>query len=54
MIKNSFLFIGLGGAGQRHLRIIKKKLKKNCNLFCYRAKNKTPFLDNKFIVQKKI
>jgi predicted dehydrogenase len=41
------IFFGLGGAGQRHLRIISNTFKNKYKLFAYRKKNKTPFLDKK-------
>jgi predicted dehydrogenase len=46
MIKK-ILIIGLGGAGQRHLRIIRKNNKK-IKIFILRKKNKTPLLSKKF------
>ena len=42
------LFFGLGGAGQRHLRIVNNIFKKKYKFFAYRQKNTTPFLDKKF------
>ena len=41
------LFVGLGGAGQRHLRILNKLDGKNFKFFCYRKKNKTGLLNDK-------
>jgi predicted dehydrogenase len=46
MIKK-ILIIGLGGAGQRHLRIIRKNNKK-VKIFILRKKNSTPLLSKKF------
>ena len=48
---NKILFIGLGGAGQRHLRIIKKILP-NAQLTAYRQLYKTPHLNSDFTVNK--
>jgi len=45
------LFIGLGGAGQRHLRLFKKKLP-DVELIAYRSTNKTPLLNADFSVNK--
>ena len=48
------LFIGLGGAGQRHLRLFKKELDgKNVEFIAYRTTNKTPLLNPDFTVNKK-
>jgi predicted dehydrogenase len=50
---NKILFIGLGGAGQRHLRLFKKNLnKKNVDFIAYRTTNKTPLLNPDFTVNK--
>lgn len=47
------LFIGLGGAGQRHLRIFKKNLDgKDVEFIAYRKTNKTPLLNPDFSVKK--
>jgi predicted dehydrogenase len=46
MIKK-ILIIGLGGAGQRHLRIVRKNNKK-IKIFIIRKKNSTPLLNKKF------
>lgn len=48
---NNILFLGLGGAGQRHLRIFSKFLPK-ANLYAWRAKKKTPTLNENFTVSK--
>ena len=50
MIKR-ILFIGLGGAGQRHLRLFKKNLEnKDVEYIAYRSTNKTPLLNQDFSV----
>lgn len=47
------LFIGLGGAGQRHLRLFEKNLKyKNVEFVAYRSTNKTPLLNSDFSVNQ--
>ena len=48
---NKILFIGLGGAGQRHLRIIKNILP-NAQLTAYRQLYKTPYLNSNFTVNQ--
>ena len=52
-IKNikKVLFLGLGGAGQRHLRIL-NVLIPNCEFLSYRHTEKTPLLNNKFEIDK--
>lgn len=47
-MKKNILFIGLGGAGQRHLRIIYNKYGKKFKYFAYRKKRKTNYLDKNF------
>ncbi len=47
---NKILFIGLGGAGQRHLRIFKDLLPSSTEFFCYRQIEKTPLLNQDFTV----
>jgi predicted dehydrogenase len=48
------LFIGLGGAGQRHLRLFRDNLKgKEVELIAYRSTNKTPLLNSDFSVNQK-
>jgi len=42
------LFVGLGGAGQRHLRIFKELLPKKTEFSAYRATKKTPLLNSNF------
>ena len=50
---NRILFIGLGGAGQRHLRLFKKNLEgNNVEFIAYRSTNKTPLLNPDFSVNK--
>ena len=44
------LFIGLGGAGQRHLRLFKKNISKDTELIAYRKTLKTPVLNSDFTV----
>ncbi len=46
---DSILFIGLGGAGQRHLRILRKLLPEN-NFFALRKRNSSPLLKPNFEV----
>jgi predicted dehydrogenase len=43
------LFIGLGGAGQRHLRIV-KKIMPNASCLAYRQLKKTPLLNSDFSI----
>jgi predicted dehydrogenase len=48
------LFIGLGGAGQRHLRLFKENLAdKDVEFIAYRSTNKTPLLNQDFSVNQK-
>lgn len=44
------LFVGLGGAGQRHLRILRRLLPKETEFGAYRATGMTPLLRNDFSV----
>jgi len=44
------LFIGLGGAGQRHLRLFKENSPKDTELIAYRSTSKTPLLNPDFTV----
>jgi len=46
---NKVLFIGLGGAGQRHLRVIRHALP-SVNIIAYRQTSKTPLLNIDFSV----
>ena len=46
------LFIGLGGAGQRHLRLFKENLSDETELIAYRSRNKTPTLNPDFTVNR--
>ena len=48
---NRILFIGLGGAGQRHLRLFRENLP-NVELIAYRSTNKTPLLNSDFSVNQ--
>lgn len=48
-INDSILFIGLGGAGQRHLRILRKLLPEN-KFFAFRKRNSSPLLKTNFKV----
>ena len=51
LIFKRILFIGLGGAGQRHLRLFKENLLDNdVELIAYRSQNKTPLLNPDFSV----
>ena len=47
------LFIGLGGAGQRHLRIFRQLLPENTLFTTYRHTGATPFLRSDFTVDEK-
>jgi predicted dehydrogenase len=47
------LFIGLGGAGQRHLRILYDLLPKSTDFFAFRSKSTTPLLNADFTVNSK-
>jgi predicted dehydrogenase len=44
------LFIGLGGAGQRHLRLFKENSPQKTELIAYRSSSKTPLLNPDFTV----
>ena len=44
------LFIGLGGAGQRHLRLFKENSSDETELIAYRSRNQTPTLNPDFTV----
>jgi predicted dehydrogenase len=47
------LFIGLGGAGQRHLRLFKENLKnENVEFLAYRSTYKTPLLNPDFSINQ--
>ena len=48
---SSFLFLGFGGAGQRHLRILRELLPEN-PFYGYRFTKKTPLLNKDFSVNK--
>ncbi|MBF0205437.1 MAG: Gfo/Idh/MocA family oxidoreductase [Oligoflexia bacterium] len=48
---SKILFVGLGGAGQRHLRIFHSILGNSCSYFAYRSSaKKVPFLNPNFSV----
>ncbi len=47
------LFVGLGGAGQRHLRILKQLLPADTSFTAFRRTAKTPFLLADFTVDEK-
>lgn len=44
------LFIGLGGAGQRHLRLFKQHTSNETELIAYRSTSKTPVLNHDFTI----
>ncbi len=44
------LFIGLGGAGQRHLRVFKSLLGDGCRFTCFRSHRTSPLLNADFSV----
>jgi len=46
------LFVGLGGAGQRHLRIFKELLPPKTIFFSFRNTKKTPLLNSDFSVNR--
>ena len=48
---NKILFVGLGGAGQRHLRILKELLPVQTKFSAFRTKRKTPLLNGDFSIQ---
>jgi len=50
---NKIFFVGLGGAGQRHLRIFRDLLPKDTEFSAYRSTRKTPLLNSNFTVNKK-
>ena len=49
---NKIFFVGLGGAGQRHLRIFRKLLPPETEFTGYRSIGKTPLLNADFSVNK--
>ena len=51
-MKLSCLFIGLGGAGQRHLRLFKDYFGENIQLLAFRSKSTTPLLNADFSVNE--
>lgn len=50
MTFNNILYIGLGGAGQRHLRVFQKLLPSGVNYSAFRHSKKTPLLNSDFTV----
>jgi len=50
MIYKKILFIGLGGAGQRHLRVFHSLFKNESKYYAYRKTKKTPFLNSDFTI----
>ena len=50
----SIFFVGLGGAGQRHLRIFKERLPLETQFSAFRATKKTPLLNSDFSVNQEI
>lgn len=48
MKKKNLIFYGLGGAGQRHLRILYRHYKKKINFFAYRRKKKVEAISQDF------
>ena len=51
---NKILFLGLGGAGQRHLRIFRSLLGEKVEYSTYRKINKTPHLNSDFTINKEV
>ena len=49
---DKIFFVGLGGAGQRHLRIFKELLPESTEFSAYRSMKKTPLLNSNFTVNK--
>ena len=49
---DKIFFVGLGGAGKRHLRIFKDLLPDETEFSAYRSKRKTPLLNSDFTVDK--
>ena len=45
------LFIGLGGAGQRHLRVFYDLLPSKTEFYAFRSKKTTPLLNSDFSVK---
>lgn len=54
MVLQNVLFVGLGGAGQRHLRIFKNLLPSSTQFSTFRTTNKTPLLNSDFSVNQEI
>ncbi len=51
---NKIFFVGLGGAGQRHLRIFKQLLPPKTEFSAYRSIKKTPLLNSDFSINKSV
>lgn len=51
---NKMFFVGLGGAGQRHLRIFKQLLPPETEFSAYRSIKKTPLLNSDFSINKSV
>ena len=49
---NKIFFCGLGGAGQRHLRIFRELLPPETEFSAYRMTTKTPLLNSDFSINK--
>ena len=47
---NQIFFVGLGGAGQRHLRIFKDLLPANVEFSAFRSTGQTPLLNSDFSI----
>jgi predicted dehydrogenase len=52
MTPEKILFVGLGGAGQRHLRMFYERLGDKVEMLAYRATGKTPVLNPDFSVRE--
>ena len=50
---DKIFFVGLGGAGQRHLRMFKNHLPKKTEFSAFRSTGKTPLLNSNFSVNTK-
>ena len=46
------LFIGLGGAGQRHLRLFRQNTTNKTELIAFRKTSKTPVLNPDFTINQ--
>jgi predicted dehydrogenase len=54
IVYKKILFIGLGGAGQRHLRLFKENLNKDTELIAFRSTKKTPTLNSDFTTNSNV